>query len=580
LIDTLGKVDGLPADQMDQARDALFHADNPFLIVLVGAFNTGKSSIVNALLGEAVLGVGPTPTTDRIIIMRQGPSVQRVASAEVDTVFHPSPLLERVSLVDTPGLESIFTGHDETTRRFLHRADIVLLVMLATQAMSQSNSEYLQALRTYGKRIILVVNQIDLLDSEERATLKNFVIQQGKAQLGAMPEVWMVSAKLAMQAAQKTPRDPALWDDSGFAQIESFITDALSDSARVRQKLETPLQIVRNVTNVALSEVRSEQNALVDYRKSAQNVRSQMEQSAREQQTTMQQVIDNLDKAFMETITRGQKAIRDMFAPTKTVSMAAGGLAELSGLARFNRRFGGRTQAKNAFDVQHVTEPLDQIPRLVDELGPRLEGRDVKDVDDLIGYTRREIQALPAALQAKLVGKLQSPISYDRSILPAARTNLVALVDQAKSAEFARIDSAVQNTLVVLAIYEIAVILIALVIGFAFGASTNGGQWVLLVLTVIVLVLGGLAILPVRGFLMARAYADRLEGLNTDLDIAFKRAAEQQIAFGSRLRQDAVTPFLRLVDSQTTQVDVVKAELEKHQQTLTGLEKELSALRE
>lgn len=395
-----------------------------------------------------------------------------------------------------------------------------------------------------------------------------------------MPEVWMVSAKLAMQAAQKTPRDPALWDDSGFAQIESFITDALSDSARVRQKLETPLQIVRNVTNVALSEVRSEQNALVDYRKSAQNVRSQMEQSAREQQTTMQQVIDNLDKAFMETITRGQKAIRDMFAPTKTVSMAAGGLAELSGLARFNRRFGGRTQAKNAFDVQHVTEPLDQIPRLVDELGPRLEGRDVKDVDDLIGYTRREIQALPAALQAKLVGKLQSPISYDRSILPAARTNLVALVDQAKSAEFARINSAVQNTLVVLAIYEIAVILIALVIGFAFGASTNGGQWVLLVLTVIVLVLGGLAILPVRGFLMARAYADRLEGLNTDLDIAFKRAAEQQIAFGSRLRQDAVTPFLRLVNSQTTQVDVVKAELERHQQTLTGLEKELSALRE
>ncbi len=580
LVDTLGKVDGLPADQMDQARDALFHADHPYLIVLIGAFNTGKSSIINALVGEPVLGVGPTPTTDRIVIVRQGASLQRTSSGVTDTIFHPSPLLEQVSLVDSPGLDSIFTGHDDITRRFLHRADIVLLVMLSTQAMSQSNSDYLQSLRSYGKRIILVINQIDLLDTDERATIKAFVTQQAQTQLGTVPEVWMISAKEAIQAEQTKPRDAALWDSSGFAQIEQFITSALSDSARVRQKLETPLQIVRNVTTIALTQIREEQNALVDYRNSAQNVKAQMEQSGREQLVTVDQTIKTLDTSFAESITRGQRAIREVFQWSRAVRLAGGGLLELSGLARFGRRLGAQSPAQSAFDAEHVAEPLDQIPRLVDELAPRLEGRDIKDVDDLVAYTRREIEALPPSLQSRIVGKLQAPMTYDRSIIPAARANLIALVDKAKMIEFARIDTAIRSTIIVLALYEVAVIVSALVIGIAFGASTNGGLWILLVLLVIILMLAGLAFIPVRGVLMARAYAARLNVLNADLDRAFKRAADQQIAFGARMRQDAVTPFLRLVESQTSQVDTLKLDLERAQQTLTGLEKELAALKD
>jgi ribosome biogenesis GTPase A len=118
-VDTLGKVDGLPEEQLAQARDALFHADHPYLCVLVGAFNTGKSSLINALIGAPVLSVGATPTTNRIAILRYGEALQTLAGGDSDTVFHPSPLLQRVSFVDTPGLDSVFKGHDEATRAFL-----------------------------------------------------------------------------------------------------------------------------------------------------------------------------------------------------------------------------------------------------------------------------------------------------------------------------------------------------------------------------------------------------------------------------------------------------------------------------
>ena len=52
--------------------------------------------LINALLGtEDLLAVGPVPTTDRISILRWGEDTQRMDSGgEVDTIFHPSPLLK------------------------------------------------------------------------------------------------------------------------------------------------------------------------------------------------------------------------------------------------------------------------------------------------------------------------------------------------------------------------------------------------------------------------------------------------------------------------------------------------------
>src|SRR5260221_227228 len=97
--------------------------------------------------------------------------------------------------------------------------------------------------------------------------------------------------------------------------------------------------------------------------------------------------------------------------------MAIGSLLELTGLARFIRRFGTRTAAQNAFQNFKVSEPLDQIPAIVDRLGPRLEGRDVKDIDDLVAYNRRETEQLPEAVQQKLVRNLQAPATSDRTLL-------------------------------------------------------------------------------------------------------------------------------------------------------------------
>ena len=578
LLDTLTKIDGLPADQMDQARDALFHADHPYLIVLIGAFNTGKSSIINALIGKPILDVAAIPTTTRIAIVRHGPAEQRAQSGEIETIFYPAPLLEQVSLVDTPGLESVFTSHDDTTRRFLHRADIVLMVMLATQAMSASNVEHLQALRAYGKRMIMVVNQIDAVEPGEIATLRNFVAERSKISLGFVPDVWMISAKQALEAWRTTPRDKEMWVTSGFDQIERFIHEALNDAERVRQKLETPLQIARNVLNVASARVREQQNALADYRRAVQNVRGQLTSAQREQQATVQGTLNEIDETYAEATRRGREAIRDMFQPSRALRMAFGGVTELLGVAGIVRRFGVKTTAETAFDVRKVTEPLNQIPAMIDRLGPRLEGRDVKDVDDLIDYTNRQVAQLPGGLQEKVIGKLQAPTTYDRSIMRNARDELLQKLDSARTLEFKRTNQAVRNSLLLLGAY----VLIVLVVGVVGALVLSGSQdssWLLLLLIMFVLLLAGLGFVPLRGWLMEQSYARRLLAIKTDLLKALDRVAQQQVTFGMQMRADAVAPFMRLMEAQIAQTDVLKNEIEGHQQAIVELEKELSTLK-
>jgi small GTP-binding protein len=578
LVETLGKVDGLPPEQMDQARDALFHTDHPFLIVLIGGFNTGKSSILNALIGDQALGVGPTPTTDRIILLRHGETFSRIMTGDTDTVYHPSKLLEQVSLVDTPGLESVFKGHDDITRRFLHRADAVFLVLLATQAMSQANVEYLKSLRAYGKRVILIINQIDLLDAAEREQVRTFVTTQAQQYLEMAPEVWLVSAKLAAQARQATPRDPTLWEASGFGTIERFILQTLNDAERIRGKLETPVQILRRVSATALDQTRQEQTALNAYRKSAQNVRSQAESGVAEQRNTVDAAIEEANRAFTETAMRGAEAIGQIFQLNRAMRLAGGGAFELIGLGLLTRRLGARTPARAAFEAAKVLEPLTRLPGIVDGLAPRLEGRDVKDTDDLLDYTRKEIDALPPGLRSRLVGGLTAPVSYDRTIIPSRRDTILNIAERAKAVEFERIDRAVQGSVIVLAVYEIVVLLLAIIFASALGSSSNGGAWALLVLLTLGLLIGGLALVPLRGVLMARAFSERMQKTARDFTDQLRAAANQQISYGERMRMDTVAPFLRLIDTQTSRADNVQNELTRGQQTLTALERELAAL--
>lgn len=578
LLTLLPKIDNLDESRVAQVRDALFHADHPFLMVFVGPFSSGKSSLINALLGKPdLLRVGPVPTTDRIHILRWAEGEQRMDSgSQVDTVFYPSPLLQKVSFVDTPGLESIFQTHEETTRRFLHRSDVVILVMLATQAMTSRNLEYLQMLRGFGKKIIIMVNQADLLTDEERKTVTEYVTNQSEDKLGYKPEVWLVSAKKGLQAKKVDTLDQSLWHESGLDQLESYIEKQLSDVDRMKQKLQTPLQIIQNVNQVALEAVQANQSVLDQYQSITDNVEQQLTAYKREQEKIVREVSEEVRGQFKQTIERGGEAIHDIFQLSRALSSVWRGFTELTGLARLFRRGQAYSYTRLAFERYNVFEPIRELPEVVDKLAPRLEGKDMQDVDDLVKYAQTEVKALPENIRDKVIGDIQSPLRYDRGIIQSLRPRLESIEDEALRLETETLDRNLRNVLFALAIWE--VLAIAGTIALLIGGGVNDGNTLLILVVLIVFGVLGLLLMPLVGRILQTQHANRMLKIEAKYIDTLSKAADEQVDYGMKLRRDVVAPLTRLVESQTTiQTDQLN-QLQKSQQEMISIESDLVKL--
>jgi len=583
LLDVVPKIDHLPENRVGQVRDAMFHADHPFLMVFTGPFSSGKSSLINALLGDDnLLRIGPTPTTDRISILRWGDDPQNMNSAgDADTVFHPAEVLKKVSFVDTPGLESVFQKHEDTTRKFLHRSDVVFLVMLATQAMTAKNLEYLQMFKEYGKKIIIVVNQADLLSEEDRKTVHDYVLQQSQEKLGAKPEIWMVSAKQGLAAYKNGERDAEAWQASGMHQFEQYIDKQLGDTDRLRQKLQTPLQIVQNVHLEALGAVRKNQSTFDQYRGIAENIEGQLTAQKREQNRAVQGVKEEIESNVEETVKRSGEAFRDIFLFTRAIPSLRNGIFELIGLTRLFRRGDAPSYVQRAFTKFKVFEPIDELSRIVDKLGPNLEGQDMQDIDDLVKYGQREVKKLPDELREKVIGTIQAPLKYDRSQLQDVRADLEAIEDEAKVLETENLEQIYRNTLIYLAAYEL-IVLVLLIALFGLWSGFSAGDtfltpWILLVI-VLSMGLAGFLLMPVRGRMIHTQYTNRLIGLRNKYTSTLNESTEKQIEYGLQLRRESIAPLTRLIEAQAKIQDDQLEALQSAEQRIVEIEAELNAL--
>lgn len=593
MLNVLPRINNLPEAFLSQARDALFHADHPFLMAFVGPFSSGKSSIINALMGSSdLLEVGPVPTTDRISILRYGEEPQRMDSGgEVDTVFYPNPLLKKVSFVDTPGLESVFQKHEETTRNFLHRSDVVMLVMLATQAMTSRNLEYIQTLREYGKKVIILINQADLLTPEEAETVRNYVTDQSHDRLGYKPQVWMVSARKGKEAnaasgtntasganASGGERDEIQWRESGLNQIEDYINTQLNDTERLRQKLQTPLQIAQNVNSSALRIVRSNQSVLDQYQTITDNLNQQLDSQKREQEKTIRETTQAIGDKYGAAAMRGSEAIREIFQFSNALGSASRGILELTGLGRLLRRGGQPTFVRSTFEQRRVFEPIDQLDDVVDKLAPRLEGRDLQDIDDLVAYSQREIKALPETIREKVIGTVNAPIQYDRRALQEIRPELERLQSDARTLETDNLTSSVRSALLYLGLWLLFLVLIGIVI-FLTGVTGNRPESALItVLILIGLAVLGMIALPFTGRVMENRYTNRLLKVQSEYVNTLSKAADQQLDYAMRLRRDVVAPLTRLVEAQTQIQTEQLTRLQQVEQEMARIETDLNKL--
>jgi small GTP-binding protein len=233
---------GMNPDDQETLKQSIHQLDELFLVVVVGEFNSGKSAVINALLGQRLLDEGVTPTTSQIHILHYGEKEQRTVVNERQVLLNfPLDFLSDLSIVDTPGTNAIIREHETITSRFIPRSDLILFITSADRPFTESERMFLENIREWGKKVVFVINKIDILQNEQEISqVESFIQKNALLLLESKPKIFSVSAREALKAKQG---EHDLWEKSRFGPLQQYIHNTLDENDRLRLKLLNPLGV-------------------------------------------------------------------------------------------------------------------------------------------------------------------------------------------------------------------------------------------------------------------------------------------------------------------------------------------------
>jgi len=274
------------ADNLRSLLDRLL--EQRFHLAVLGQFKRGKSTLLNALLGEEVLPVSVIPLTAIPTFIRAGEqrrarvtfsngnhSLERSTECATDInefltqyvteeanpanrlgvsmveVFHPAPILRQgIVLIDTPGIGSTHRHNTEATLNFIPQCDAALFVLSPDPPITEAEIEFLKEVRSRIGLVFYVLTKADYLDEADKnkilAFLRNVLHEQARADINV--PILSVSAKLGLEAKRRGSETD--WANSGMRDIENLLLDFLvhqKESALTKAIAQKASDIIRDV---------------------------------------------------------------------------------------------------------------------------------------------------------------------------------------------------------------------------------------------------------------------------------------------------------------------------------------------
>lgn len=338
-----------------------------FTIVVVGEFSAGKSTFLNALMGKKLLPSFTSETTATINFLRHKKcskngeegcvyftdgSTKEIAHADdatiakyvstkgedvAETVHHldlfmNSKFLENnVTLVDSPGLNGIASGHAEITKEQIQKSSASIFMFSARQPGSKTDFEVLADLSKRVSSIICVLNQIDAIKTNEGETVES-VIKKLKSnykevmgdEVDSIPEIYPVSAYQALigrdtsllaqnnlgETYMPTPEERKKYEEkSRMAQFEERLFRYLTQGEKAKVSMSTPITQMEQMLNEVQGEL-EEERQLLDGQIDAQKLENQIEE-LEEKRLKLEQELAEKKKEIRLSLDEKKKDIVD-----------------------------------------------------------------------------------------------------------------------------------------------------------------------------------------------------------------------------------------------------------------------------
>lgn len=335
LMEAVGVIqEAAPMMEVGLLVDAASRLNEPFLLVIVGEFNSGKSTVINSLLGRRYLKEGVIPTTNEITLLcysdkdiDEQERCQRHPDGQF-ICYLSAPILKNMNLVDTPGTNVILQRQQRLTEEFVPRADLILFVLSSDRPLTESEVAFLLYVQQWKKRVVFILNKLDFYrNSSEVEEAVTFIIENTRKLLSIEDiRLYPVSARSALEAKisasnysganydEILANDPR-WTASRFYELEKFLFSFLDGSTdtgmeRMRLKLETPISIADRLLNSCVRFVRQ------DYENASQDLIS------------MKELVSTVDACTMKMESASSSWRKQSVSPIETAKARAIKLVE------------------------------------------------------------------------------------------------------------------------------------------------------------------------------------------------------------------------------------------------------------
>jgi small GTP-binding protein len=544
----LVRFDAAPED-VETLGDSIEQLDELFLLVVVGEFNAGKSAFINALIGQKALKEGVTPTTTQINILRYGEQTDRQVLDEHSHVLHlPVEFLSEISIVDTPGTNAIIRAHEAITSGFVPRSDLVLFITSADRPFTESERVFLERIRDWGKKVVVVINKTDLFQTEDELDqVREFIVENARSLLGITPEVYPVSSRLALRAKQG---EPALWNQSRFEPLEQYIYSTLDEKGRLRLKFLNPLGVGAHLAQ-RYAEVSSQRlDLLKEDFQMLSDVEAQLALYKEDMQHNFQFRMSDIEKILFEMDQRGQDYFDETFRLARVFDLLS------------------KDRIQKEFEQKVIGDVPQRIERKVNELIDWLVDLDLRQwqaVNEHLAERRR-------AHQDRIVGDPGiGSFHYDRERLIEGvgreTRRVVDSYDRDRESEL--IAESAQMAVATSAALEIGAVGLGTLVTVL--ASTAAADITGVLMAGVIAALG-LFVIPARRRQAKIEMREKITALRERLSSSLRTQFEREIERSLQNITEAIAPYTRFVRAE-------REKLLKSQKTLEDILQQIEKIR-